>query len=117
MAAKSRAVHISDETNLLRLLDDAVEAPVLLERDGMIFRLSRDMQIERGPTPRRRVSAVAHRESTPLLQSLAELREAIAQGGCPAEDSTELIRESRRERTAQLLRAVGWEPEEPRAGE
>jgi hypothetical protein len=62
------------------------------------------------PRSKEPADAEVRRESTPSLRSLADLREAIAQGEPFADDSTELIRESRRERTEQVMRAVGWSP-------
>jgi hypothetical protein len=38
----SNPIHVANTTNLDTLLDDATDAPVRLERDGIVFRLSRD---------------------------------------------------------------------------
>ncbi len=40
MATKPNAVRVTAETDLGRLLDEAEREPVLLERDGVVFRLS-----------------------------------------------------------------------------
>jgi hypothetical protein len=40
MVAVHEPIHISDETDLVQLLDRAGEQPVLLERDGVVYRLS-----------------------------------------------------------------------------
>ena len=51
------------------------------------------------------------------MQSLADLREAVAEGERTADDSTDLIREARREWTEQLMRVVGWDFDESPDGE
>jgi len=42
MVAKSKSIAVTDETDLPRLLDEAADAPLILERDGVRFRLSRE---------------------------------------------------------------------------
>ena len=41
MLAKRKPVEVSENTEWLRLLKNAEEAPLLLEHDGVLFRLSR----------------------------------------------------------------------------
>jgi len=42
MVSSLKPIKVTSESSLVRLLRDAEEAPVLLERDGLIFRLSRE---------------------------------------------------------------------------
>ncbi len=42
MATVHKTIRITEETDLPKLLDDATEGPVILERDGERFRLSRE---------------------------------------------------------------------------
>lgn len=54
-------------------------------------------------------------ESESLVDYFRRVGDAIASRGGFVEDSTELVRRSREERTAELMRALGWEPDEPSA--
>src|SRR5205823_2642372 len=49
MATAPKTVHITDETALPELLDEAAREPIILERDGEHFRLSRDEDIAYKP--------------------------------------------------------------------
>jgi hypothetical protein len=42
MATRSQPVSVTTDTDWPRLLDEAAAAPVRLERDGVVFRLSRE---------------------------------------------------------------------------
>ena len=62
MATTPKTIRVTAETALPELLDDAAEAPVILERDGERFRLSRDEDIAYDPDPqlvRRTLAATA----------------------------------------------------------
>jgi len=50
-ATAPRTVRVTTETALLELLDDAAREPIILERDGERFRLSRDEDIVYQPDP------------------------------------------------------------------
>ncbi len=51
MATAPKTVQVTAETALPELLDDAAHAPIILERDGERFRLSRDEDIAYEPDP------------------------------------------------------------------
>ena len=51
MATPHKTVHVIAETALPELLDDAAREPIILERDGERFRLSRDEDIAYEPEP------------------------------------------------------------------
>ena len=53
MATTPKTIRVTEQTALPELLDDAAEAPVILERDGERFRLSRDEGIAYEPDPER----------------------------------------------------------------
>lgn len=53
MATTHKTIRVTDETDLPGLLDDAAKAPVILERNGERFRLSRDEDIADEPDPAR----------------------------------------------------------------
>jgi hypothetical protein len=42
MATESKTIHVTDGDELARLIDAANEAPVILEKDGIRYRLSRE---------------------------------------------------------------------------
>ncbi|MGH2533814.1 MAG: hypothetical protein ACRDJW_16095 [Thermomicrobiales bacterium] len=46
MVASRKTVKVTSESNIVRLLDDAKNEPVLLEREGIVYRLSRTDEIE-----------------------------------------------------------------------
>ena len=51
MAIAPRTIRVTPETALPDLLDDASREPIILERDGERFRLSRDEDIAYEPDP------------------------------------------------------------------
>ena len=51
MATAPKTVRVTAETALPELLDDAAREPIILERDGERFRLSRDEEIDYEPDP------------------------------------------------------------------
>ena len=51
MATTHKTVRVTEQTDLPELLDDAAKGPVILERDGQRFRLSRDEDIAYEPNP------------------------------------------------------------------
>ncbi len=51
MATTHKTIRVTAETDLPELLDDAAKEPVILERDGQRFRLSRDEDIAYEPNP------------------------------------------------------------------
>ncbi len=54
MATTHKTIRVTEETGLPELLDDAARAPILLERDGTLFRLSRaDDDLFAGHDPER----------------------------------------------------------------
>jgi hypothetical protein len=46
-------ISVGDDTNLPRLLDEATAAPVRLERNGVVYRLTREDDIWAGYDPER----------------------------------------------------------------
>jgi hypothetical protein len=40
VANEQRVIHVQPDSELARVLDDARDAPLLLEKDGIIYRLS-----------------------------------------------------------------------------
>jgi hypothetical protein len=51
MAATPKAIRVTSEIGLPDLLDDAAREPIILERNGERFRLSRDEEIAYEPNP------------------------------------------------------------------
>jgi hypothetical protein len=51
MVSNPKPIPVTPETDLPRLLDDAAKGPVLLERDGELFRLEREDDISYEPDP------------------------------------------------------------------
>jgi hypothetical protein len=55
MAAEPKRVHVDDDgADLLKLLDDADDGPILIEKGGIVYRLSRADQEK--PSRRRRIT-------------------------------------------------------------
>jgi hypothetical protein len=53
MVAKTTSIRVTTETSLSSLLDEAAKGPLLLERDGELFRLAREDDIAYEPDPER----------------------------------------------------------------
>ena len=51
MVNERKPIRVTIETDLPGLLDDAAKAPLLLERDGELFRLAREDDIAYEPDP------------------------------------------------------------------
>jgi hypothetical protein len=51
MARSLKPLKVTNETNLPKLLDRAAREPLLLERDGVVFRLAREDDITYEPDP------------------------------------------------------------------
>ena len=62
MPSHASPIRVTPDTDLPRLLDDAAKGPLLLERDGELFRLTREDDIAYVPDPelvRRTLDATA----------------------------------------------------------
>jgi hypothetical protein len=51
MTNERTSIRVTTETDLPTLLDDAARGPLLLERDGELFRLAREDDISYDPDP------------------------------------------------------------------
>jgi len=83
MATAPKTVRVTTETALPELLDEAAREPIILERDGARFRLSRDEDIAYEPDPEgvRAMLAVtagswADLDSDTMIREIDEAREA-----------------------------------------
>ena len=92
MVSEPKAIKVTAETDWPRLLDDAAETPVLLERDGVVFRLAReDEDITAGydPDPDRVRGTLAQTVGAwadlDVEQVIADLSEARRAGTRPAD--------------------------------
>lgn len=90
-----------------QVLDEAASTPVLLEQDGVRFRISREADSVASPPIDRRQRPAPRGEEESLLDYPDRVQRFIMRGRVFTDDSTELLRESRIERTAELLRASG----------
>jgi hypothetical protein len=102
----SKIVHITPQTNLDLLLNEAVEEPILLERNGVVFHLKGESDASQYSARNDHVLP-SPEDAQMLIDRLVQRREATVSERRFVEDSTEIIRVSRAERTAQLLRASG----------
>jgi hypothetical protein len=102
MVTASKVVHITPQTNLDVLLNEAVEEPILLERDGVVFRLVHAPEAILGTPTEDRQHLTPRREGESSVEYLDRVRAFIMRGRVFDDDSTELLRESREERTAEL---------------
>jgi hypothetical protein len=107
MVAAAKVVHVEAGTKLDRLLREAIDAPVLLEKDGTIYRLAIQPG-ETGDAAAGDSESLAPRgDFAPFADYPSRLQAQMVQANDMRDDSTVWIRESRVERTAQLLRASG----------
>jgi hypothetical protein len=109
MAAEltSKTIYVTPDLRLSQVLGEATTSPVLLERDGERFRLSRVADAVASPPVDRRQPPAPRDEHESLLDYLDRVQSFIMRGRVFTDDSTDLLRESRIERTAELLRASG----------
>ena len=102
MVATAKVIHLSPQTNLDRLLENAIEKPVLLEKNGVVFRLSREPDAIHGALAEDREPPAPRGEHETSVEYFDRIRAFIMRGRVFEDDSTELLRESREERTAEL---------------
>jgi hypothetical protein len=83
MATIPKTVRVTAETALAELLDEAAREPIILERDGERFRLSRDEGIDYEPDPeyvRKMLAATAgiwaDLDIDTMIREIYEAREA-----------------------------------------
>ena len=83
MVPTPKTVRVTAETNLPDLLDYATREPIILERDGERFRLSRDEEIAYDPDPegvRKMLAATAGSSADldidTMIREIYEAREA-----------------------------------------
>jgi hypothetical protein len=103
----SKTIHVTPELRLGQVLEAAASTPVLLEQDGVRFRLSREADTAASPSSDRCQPPAPRGENESLLDYLDRVQRFIMRGRVFTDDSTDLLRESRIERTAALLRASG----------
>lgn len=82
MAAIEKVIRVTSETSLPELLDAAAREPIILERHGHRFRLSRDEGIEYTPDPEyvrsildATLGTLSEDEADRMLRELREARE------------------------------------------
>lgn len=89
VATRHKSVPVTADTDLPELLDDATMAPLILERNGERFRLSREEGIDYEPDPtlvRKTLSATAGSwADVDVDQITRELYEARRVGSRPLE--------------------------------
>jgi len=88
MVSTPKPIPVTAETDLLSLLDDAAQGPVLLERDGTLFRLVRedhDMAYEPDAERVRRIldETVGGWADLDIDAIIAEIHEARRAGSRP----------------------------------
>lgn len=66
MTTETKRIHIAPDSELARLLEEAGDVPLLLEKDGELYRLSREEDIWAGYDP--------YKARTALLKSAGALR-------------------------------------------
>jgi hypothetical protein len=74
----------------------------LIEQDGVLFRLSREPDVVAAALPDRREPPAPRGDNEALIDCLTRVRSFIMRGRVFTDDSTELLRQSRDERTAEL---------------
>ena len=89
MPDERKPIRVTTETDLPRLLDDAAKGPLLLERDGEMFRLAREDDIAYEPNPalvRQMLAATAGSWADMEVEDvIADLYEARRAGSRPPE--------------------------------
>ncbi len=98
----SKIVHITPQTKLDLLLDEAKKEPILLEKNGLVFRLAHTPDASSGILFDDRQPPAPRGEGETSVEYFDRIRAFIMRGRVFDDDSTELLRESREERTAEL---------------
>lgn len=90
MARRLRKIHVTPGSEVARLIEEAALAPILLEKDGELYRLNREEAKEdiwAGDDPgkvrkalKRSAGALAHANRASLLADLKEQREQNSHG-------------------------------------
>jgi hypothetical protein len=102
MVTKLKMIRLTPDLDLLHLLEDAAESPVLIEQDGVLFRLSREPDAIASVLLDRRDPPAPRRSNESLVDYFERVSEFVMHGRVFTDDSTELLRQSREERTAEL---------------
>jgi hypothetical protein len=104
---KSKTIHVTPELRLAQVLEEAMRSPVLLEQDGVLFRLTREPDVIASVLLDRREPPAPRGENEPLVDYFERISNFVMHGRVFTDDSTDLLRESRIERTAEFLGATG----------
>jgi hypothetical protein len=86
MILETKYIHVQPESELARLLDEAGEAPLVLERDGQRYRLIKETDIWAGYDPSRTRAAL--QKSTGALRGIDREKLRLDIHQARAQDST-----------------------------
>ena len=101
MVVQARTIKVTPELQLLGVLEAAQQEPVLLEQDGVLFRLAKED--EALPEDETDWDAVVQRgESESLGDYLERVSNAIMRGRRFEDDTTDLLNEARADRDREL---------------
>ena len=102
MATTLKIVRITPDIDVWRLLEEARQAPILLEQDGVLFRLTREPATIAAALLDRRQPPEPRRESESFVEYFERVSDFIMHGRVFTDDSTDLLRQLREERAAEL---------------
>ena len=101
MVSQEKRITVTPELELVRLLEAAQNEPVLLEQEGVVFRLTKESEAPQDHDTDG--AAVAQRRESESLVDYAErVSDAIMRGRYFEDDSTDLVNQGREERTREL---------------
>jgi hypothetical protein len=101
---KAKMVQVTPEMRLIQVLDDAAGSPVFLERDGVVFRLSREPEDRAKPaSPQAETMPEPTREERlAIVERMIQRRDAFFQGRVLSDDSTDILRREREARSRHV---------------
>jgi hypothetical protein len=102
MAATLKVIRLTPDVDLPHLLEDAAKSPVLIEQNGVLFRLSREPDVVAAALLDRREPPVPRGENESLVDYFERISDFVMHGRVFTDDSTDLLRQSREERAAEL---------------
>src|SRR5262249_24287307 len=101
----SKTIRVTPELRLTEILEEANSAPVLLESEGNIYRLSKENPASE-PTGAKRPGATtltqARDDRLAVIERIVGRRDAFFQGRAQPDDSTDILRREREERSRHV---------------
>ena len=102
MAERAATIRVTPDLRLTQILEKAADSPVLLESSGVVYRLSKESEAsesERVALVGNERFAQEREERIAIVEQIVKLRESFFHGQVLPDDSTDLLRRERDERS------------------